>query len=33
LVIPGGKMGFAMQVIFTPILHEMMEKRQRELRY
>jgi len=33
LVIPGGKMGFAMQVIFTPILHEMMETRQRELRY
>lgn len=33
LVIPGGKMGFAMQVIFTPILHDMMEKRQRELRY
>ncbi len=26
LVIPGGKMGFAMEIIFTPIVHELMEK-------
>lgn len=32
LVVPGGKMGFAMQVIFAPIIHKMMEKRRRALR-
>jgi phosphoribulokinase len=30
LVIPGGKMGFAMQIIFRPIIEEMMTKRRRE---
>jgi phosphoribulokinase len=29
LVIPGGKMGFAMQIIFRPILSEMIEKRRK----
>jgi phosphoribulokinase len=28
LVIPGGKMGFAMEIILTPIIHELMEQRQ-----
>ncbi|RKZ90763.1 MAG: phosphoribulokinase [Candidatus Parabeggiatoa sp. nov. 1] len=27
LVVPGGKMGFAMQIIFRPIINKMMEKR------
>lgn len=27
IVVPGGKMGFAMEVILAPIIHEMMEKR------
>lgn len=31
LVIPGGKMGFAMQIIFRPIIDEMMNKRRKEL--
>jgi len=31
LVVPGGKMGFSMQVIFTPIIHEMLEKRRKAL--
>lgn len=26
IVVPGGKMGFAMELIFTPIVHEMIEK-------
>lgn len=31
LVVPGGKMGFAMQIIFRPILDAMMEKRRNAL--
>ncbi|MCK5716348.1 MAG: phosphoribulokinase [Thiomargarita sp.] len=31
LVVPGGKMGFAMQIIFRPIIKEMMEKRRKVL--
>jgi len=27
IVVPGGKMGFAMEIILTPIVHEMIEKR------
>ncbi len=27
LVVPGGKMGFAMELILTPIIHDMMEKK------
>ena len=27
LVVPGGKMSFAMEIILTPILHEMIEKK------
>ena len=27
IVVPGGKMGFAMEVILAPIIHEMMDKR------
>ncbi len=27
LVVPGGKMGFAMEIILTPIIHQMMEQR------
>ena len=33
LVVPGGKMGFAMQIIFRPIISEMMEKRRKEMEY
>ncbi|GMR19634.1 MAG: phosphoribulokinase [Gammaproteobacteria bacterium] len=29
LVVPGGKMGFAMEVILKPIIHELMEKKQK----
>ncbi|VAW88548.1 Phosphoribulokinase [hydrothermal vent metagenome] len=29
LVVPGGKMGFAMELILTPMIHEMLEKRGR----
>ncbi|MEW5757632.1 MAG: phosphoribulokinase [Pseudomonadota bacterium] len=29
IVVPGGKMGFAMELILTPMIHEMMEKRGR----
>ncbi len=31
LVVPGGKMGFAMEIIFKPIIEEMMEKRRQAL--
>lgn len=31
LVVPGGKMGFAMQIIFRTIINEMMEKRRKAL--
>jgi phosphoribulokinase len=31
LVVPGGKMGFAMEIIFKPIIDEMMEKRRQAL--
>ncbi|ROR34620.1 phosphoribulokinase [Inmirania thermothiophila] len=31
IVVPGGKMGLAMEIILTPIIHEMMERRRREL--
>ena len=27
LVVPGGKMSFAMEIILTPILHEMIENK------
>ena len=27
LVVPGGKMGFAMEVILTPMIHELLERR------
>ena len=27
IVVPGGKMGFAMEIILSPIIHEMMERR------
>jgi phosphoribulokinase len=27
LVVPGGKMGFAMEIILTPIIEQMMAKR------
>ncbi len=33
LVVPGGKMGFAMQIIFRPIINEMMEKRRKALEF
>jgi phosphoribulokinase len=29
LVVPGGKMSFAMEIILTPILHEMVENRKK----
>lgn len=29
IVVPGGKMGFAMELVLTPIIHDMMEKRGR----
>lgn len=29
LVVPGGKMGFAMEIILTPMIHEMLENRGR----
>jgi phosphoribulokinase len=31
LVVPGGKMGFTMQIIFGPLIKEMMEKRREAL--
>jgi len=31
LVVPGGKMGFAMQIIFRPIIRDMMEKRRKDM--
>lgn len=33
LVVPGGKMGFAMQIIFRPIINEMMERRRKSMEY
>lgn len=33
LVVPGGKMGFAMQIIFRPIISEMMEKRRKSMEF
>ncbi|HHC74414.1 MAG TPA: phosphoribulokinase, partial [Thiothrix sp.] len=27
IVVPGGKMGMAMEIILTPIIHDMIEKR------
>ncbi|MFO8154574.1 MAG: phosphoribulokinase [Pseudomonadota bacterium] len=30
LVVPGGKMGFAMEVILTPMLHEMIERKRKK---
>lgn len=32
IVIPGGKIGFAIEIIFAPILENMMQKRRRLLR-
>jgi phosphoribulokinase len=29
IVVPGGKMGFAMELILTPIIHDMLAKRKR----
>ncbi|MDH5435227.1 MAG: phosphoribulokinase [Gammaproteobacteria bacterium] len=29
LVVPGGKMGFAMEIILTPIIHDMIEKKRK----
>jgi len=31
LVVPGGKMGFAMQIIFRPVIEQIMEKRRKAL--
>ena len=31
IVVPGGKMGLAMELILTPIIHQMQEKRHREI--
>jgi phosphoribulokinase len=28
-VVPGGKMGFAMEIILTPLIHDMIEKKQK----
>ena len=33
LVVPGGKMGFAMQIIFRPIISDMMEKRRKLMEF
>ncbi|MCK5877979.1 MAG: phosphoribulokinase [Candidatus Marithrix sp.] len=33
LVVPGGKMGFAMQIIFRPIISDMMEKRRKSMEF
>jgi len=33
LVVPGGKMGFAMQLIFRPIVSEMIEKRRKTMEF
>jgi phosphoribulokinase len=33
LVVPGGKMGFAMQIIFRPIVSEMIEKRRKLMEF
>jgi len=33
LVVPGGKMGFAMQIIFRPIISEMMERRRKAMEF
>ncbi|MDM8564739.1 phosphoribulokinase [Candidatus Halobeggiatoa sp. HSG11] len=33
LVVPGGKMGFAMQIIFRPIVSDMMEKRRKLMEF
>jgi phosphoribulokinase len=27
IVVPGGKMGFAMELVLTPMIHDMMEKK------
>lgn len=29
IVVPGGKMGFAMELVLTPMIHEMMEKKKK----
>ncbi|MDH5803341.1 MAG: hypothetical protein OEZ68_21315 [Gammaproteobacteria bacterium] len=29
LVVPGGKMGFAMEIILTPLIHEMIENKRK----
>jgi phosphoribulokinase len=31
IVVPGGKMGFAMEVILTPIIHKMIEEKRKAL--
>lgn len=33
LVVPGGKMGFAMQIIFRPVIGEMMERRRKAMEF
>ena len=30
IVVPGGKMGLAMEIILTPIIHDMIEKSKKE---
>ena len=29
IVVPGGKMGFAMEVILAPMIHELIEKKRK----
>jgi phosphoribulokinase len=29
LVVPGGKMGFAMELILTPMLHDMIQRKRK----
>ncbi len=29
LVVPGGKMGFAMELVLNPLIHEMIEKKKK----
>ena len=29
IVVPGGKMGFAMEVVLTPLIHELIEKKRK----
>ncbi|MDH3371599.1 MAG: phosphoribulokinase, partial [Gammaproteobacteria bacterium] len=29
IVVPGGKMGFAMEIILTPLIHDLLEKKKK----